>query len=113
MAADAYAQLETRFHRIASLNHALSVLHWDMATMMPEGGMDARSEQMAAIKVVAHELLVDPAVGELLGGASSDDARRAANLREMRRRWLHATAVPGDLVEALSRACSACERWRR
>jgi carboxypeptidase Taq len=37
-----------------------------------------------------------------------------ANLREMRRRWLHATAVPGALVEAESRACSECEAvWRR
>jgi carboxypeptidase Taq len=32
----------------------------------------------------------------------------------MRRRWLHAAAVPGELVEAESRACSECERvWRK
>jgi carboxypeptidase Taq len=32
----------------------------------------------------------------------------------MRRQWRHATAVPGDLVEALQRASSRCEqRWRR
>jgi carboxypeptidase Taq len=31
----------------------------------------------------------------------------------MRRRWVHATAVPATLVEALSKAGSACEmRWR-
>jgi carboxypeptidase Taq len=32
----------------------------------------------------------------------------------MRRRWLHAAALPGTLVEAESRACSECEPvWRR
>lgn len=114
MTADAYAQLETRFHRIASVNHALSVLHWDLATMMPEGGMDARSEQMATLKVVAHELLVDPRVGELLDGAGAqDDAWRAANLREMRRQYVHATALPTRLVEELSKANAKCEAmWR-
>src|SRR5207302_9352114 len=36
-----------------------------------------------------------------------------ANLGEMRRRWRHAAAVSGDLVEALSRAKSQAEAvWR-
>src|SRR5260370_27919158 len=56
-------------------------------------------------------------MGDLLDGASAqndlDDWQRA-NLREMHRVWLHATAVPGDLVDAASRAASACEQvWRQ
>src|SRR5208337_1471934 len=36
-----------------------------------------------------------------------------ANLREMRRSWLHACSIPADLIEASSKACSACEMaWR-
>jgi carboxypeptidase Taq len=32
----------------------------------------------------------------------------------MHRRWLHATAVPPDLIEALTKTCSACEMvWRK
>jgi carboxypeptidase Taq len=85
--------------------------------MMPPGGAASRAEQLAVIKVVAHELLTDGRVADLLAAAevrSADlDEWQAANLSEMRRLWRHATAVPGDLVEALSRACSTCEQaWR-
>jgi len=34
----AYQQLEERFRRIGALEQAISVLHWDTAAMMPEGG---------------------------------------------------------------------------
>src|SRR5258708_38761103 len=69
------------------------------------------------MKVVCHEILTDPVLGDLLDGAAAqndlDDWQRA-NLREMRRLWVHATAVPGDLVDAASRAASACEQvWRQ
>src|SRR5579864_6375439 len=84
---------------------------------MPEGGADARAEQLAALKVVCHEILTDPALPDLLGTASLQgelDPWQRANLAEMRRLHAHATAVPPDLVAALSKACSACEMvWRQ
>ena len=112
-----YQQLETRFHRITNLNHALSLLQWDLATMMPEGGQEARAEQMATLRVLGHELLTDPRVGDLLGEAEAEtaasDAWRRANLREIRRQWVHATALDARLVEALSKANARCEAiWR-
>lgn len=113
----AYQDLEARFHRLYALRHAASVLHWDWSAMMPVGGAPARAEQLAAIKVVCHELLADPAVGDLLGRAEQDRATlddwQQANLTEMRRQWIHETALEARLVEALSRAASACEQaWR-
>jgi carboxypeptidase Taq len=113
----AYRQLEARFARLGALQEATSFLHWDSATFMPEGGVDARAEQLAALKVVCHEILTDPALPDLFGGAAAQDeldAWQRANLMEMRRRHAHATAVPPDLVAALSKACSACEMaWRQ
>jgi carboxypeptidase Taq len=113
----AYAELEARFKRIAVLREASRVLHWDMATVMPSGGATARAEQLAALQVICHQLITDAAVGELIGAAGEAEAEldrwQRANLREMRRRHGHATAVPADLVEALSKATSACETaWR-
>ncbi len=109
----AYHVLEKRFGRLGALQEASGVLQWDSAVLMPEGGAAARAEQLATVKVVCHEILTDAAMGDLLDGASAqndlDDWQRA-NLREMRRAWLHATAVPGDLVDAASRAASACEQ---
>jgi carboxypeptidase Taq len=112
----AYRLLETRFARLDALHGAGSVLHWDTATMMPEGGAEARAEQLATLRVVCHEVLTDAAVPDLLAAADGEelDPWQRANLREMRRQWLHATALPADLVAALSKASSECEMvWRK
>ncbi|HUK57968.1 MAG TPA: carboxypeptidase M32 [Stellaceae bacterium] len=112
----AYSELETRFKRLSSLREAAAVLHWDAAAMMPEGGAAARAEQLATLRVVCHEVLADAALPDLLAGAGGEplDRWRAANLREMRRQWLHATSMPADLVAELSKAGSHCEMvWRK
>ncbi len=117
----AYDQLCEKFARLAKLNGAAAVLHWDAAAMMPRGGAGARAEQLATLSLVTHEMLCEGEVGELLDqaegvaaeGASGFGPWQRANLREMRAKWSHATALPGDLVAAMSRAGSACEMvWR-
>jgi carboxypeptidase Taq len=111
-----YQALETRFRRLNALREAQSMLHWDWATMMPEGGAEARAEQLATLKVVGHEVLTDAALPDLFAAAEGEalDHWRRANLREMRRQWVHATALPADLVAALSKASSECELiWRK
>ncbi|MFL5265514.1 MAG: carboxypeptidase M32 [Stellaceae bacterium] len=114
----AYQQLQERFRRIGSLEQAISVLHWDTAAMMPAGGAAARAEQLATLRLVAHQHLTTPEIDGLLNeaeaGAGTLDEWQRANMREIRRRHAHALAVPGDLVEAVSRACSECELvWRK
>ena len=114
----AYRQLETRFRQIGTIEQAISVLHWDTAAMMPSGGATARAEQLATLRLIAHQHLTEPKMESLLieAEAAGDplDNWQRANLREMRRRWRHASAVPGALVEAESRACSECEAvWRK
>jgi carboxypeptidase Taq len=113
----AYSQLEARFRRLGAVEEAIAVLHWDAAAMMPSGGGEARAEQLATLRLIAHEQLTAAEIGGLLAAAEAESASldqwQFANLREMRRRWRHATAVPGGLVEALSRACSRSEAvWR-
>ena len=113
--ASAYAELERRYARLSHVGGARAVLSWDHQTMMPAGGADARAEQLATLGVIEHEMSTDPALGELLERAEGEplDPWQRANLREMRRRWRHATALDADLVERLSRAASAAEPvWR-
>lgn len=116
MTTSPYVALEARYRRLGALGEAQAVLHWDMATQMPEGGAEARAEQLATLKLIRHDLLADPALPDLFAGAEAQndlDPWQRANLGEMRRGWLHATAVPADLVEASSKAGSACEMvWR-
>jgi carboxypeptidase Taq len=115
--AAAYEALEKRFRRLSLVRDAASMLQWDMAAMMPKGGADVRGDQLAILKVIIHEQMTDPAMADLLAAANEAapqlDEWRRANLREMRRAWVHASAVPADLVEALSKAVSDCEMlWR-
>ncbi|MBL4613648.1 MAG: carboxypeptidase M32, partial [Magnetovibrio sp.] len=111
-----YQDLEHRFRRMDAVGGALSMLHWDMSAMMPPGGIDSRSEQLAVLKSVHHSMITDPALSDLLDGAEEDqhlDSWQRANVSGMRRAWVHAAAVDADLVEALSRACNTCETiWR-
>ncbi len=114
----AYHTLERRFARISRLDGALGILGWDKETTMPPGAATERGEQIATLSVIRHELLCDAEAGELLHQAEADVVAlgpwQAANLREMRRAYAHATAVPPDLVEAASRAATACEMaWRQ
>ena len=117
VATAAYAGLEQRFRRLSALSEASGMLHWDMATVMPDGGRPPRAEQLAALGVVCHEILTSAETGVLLDQAEAETATltgwQRANLAEMRRAHTHATALDSDLVEAMSKAATACEAaWR-
>ncbi len=111
-----YARLEKLFRRLSALADAEAVLNWDQAAMMPRGGAGARAEQVAELRAVRHSMISAPETGEWLDAAEEGDgldAWQAANLRHMRRRWTHATALEETLVRALAEAESACETaWR-
>lgn len=114
---DPYAELEKRFARMSAVNRAGAILNWDRSTMMPPGASEDRADQLATLNVVAHEMMVAPDMPDLLARAEEArgklDSWRSANLREMRHAWIHASALPADLVEARTRAASACEMvWR-
>jgi len=114
---DPYAELERRFARISAVGRAGAILNWDRSTMMPDGASEDRADQLAALGVIGHEMMTAPDMAELLAraedGRAALDPWRSANLREMRHAWIHENALPSDLVEARTRAASACEMaWR-
>ena len=114
----AYGELERRFHRWTALKDGRAVLEWDQACMMPDGGADARAEQIAALDVVCHGMLADAVLGDLLQQAGDEakslDPWQLANLAEMRRLRVHATALDPALVEALAKASGRAESvWRK
>ncbi len=112
-----YHELEQRFRRMANLGGAAAVLQWDWAAVMPTGGAAARTAQLTELDLIQHECMADPKMANLFDTAEAtrDDLEpwQNANLSEMRLRWRHANALPADLVEAFSKAASACEMvWR-
>ena len=114
---DAYAALERSFARLHALQDASGILGWDAQTLMPEGAADTRADQLAVLKGLAHDILTAPETADRIDAAARAgglDGWRAANLAEMRRAHLHASAVPRDLVEAEARATSRSEMtWRQ
>ena len=113
MGENAYLRLVDRFARLAALGDAAAVLHWDMATMMPPGGAEARGRQLAELNAVQHGILTDPETEAWLDEADPEGLWAIANLAEMRRRWAHATALDEALVKALTTTAAACETaWR-
>ncbi len=113
----AYQELEARFRRVALIEEAATVLHWDAAVGMPSGAGAARADQLAELRVLIHREMTDPALSDLIDGAergyTSLNPWQAANLREMRHAHRLAGALSDDLVARLSQATSACERiWR-
>ena len=115
--APAYERLVARFARIATVQEASAMLSWDAAAMMPSGGGAARGDQLAVLAGQAHGLLVASEVADDLAQAEAagedPDPWTAANLVLMRQAHTRASALPADLVEAQTRANSACEKiWR-
>src|SRR5690349_11025683 len=82
---------------------------------MPEHGNEARANAMAEMDGLLHSLRTDPALKLRLADAEKEslDATRRANLREIRRDWRAANALPAALVEKLTMARARCEHaWR-
>ena len=111
----AYRSLEQLFARLSAIGDATAILGWDAQTLMPAGAAEGRGEQLATLRSIAHDLIVVPAVADLLAEAGQDELGpwQAANLREMRRAHAHAIAMPPELVMASSKATSRAEMaWR-
>lgn len=112
-----YLALEEHQRRISHLRHVEAIAGWDEAAVMPAGGGEARADAMATLRGIIHERSTAPALGELFARAEAEQGGlepwQRANLRELRREWVRATALPQDLVEASSRADSKSEQaWR-
>src|SRR5260221_8087194 len=106
------ARLQLRLHRY---NHLGSIVSWDRNAMMPPKGNEARAAAEAELDALVHRLRTDPQQVTWLDAAEREplDELERANLREIRRQWRQANALPESLVEAKTLACARCERaWR-
>jgi carboxypeptidase Taq len=113
-----YAALERHQKRIAHLEHLEAIAAWDEATMMSEGGGDARGDALATLRGLIHDESTKPGMGDWIAAAEAAQADldpwQAANLREVKRAWVRATAIPSSLVEETSLVESKSEQaWRR
>ncbi len=110
-----YDELKAAYQRIYRFEHLQAITMWDHSTYMAPGGNEARSAALGELAALLHRMRTAPELGGKLTAAAGeplDDSDRA-NLREMRRTWRNATALPEDLVHAATMAGAHCEHaWR-
>lgn len=110
----AYLELKNRFSEIAKIGYILDILYWDTQTMMPKSAIGRRSDQLAYLSTLSHSKITAADMESLFDKASNEtlDPKDQANLREMKRTWIHENAVPEKLVEESSKLSSMCEnKW--
>ena len=61
-----YGRLLDQSKELAIVSSAGSILQWDMETKMPPRGVGLKSEQLAWIQKVAHQMLTSPKSGSLI-----------------------------------------------
>ena len=115
-ATSAYAELCRVHSRLYRYYHLSAIVGWDRNAMMPPKGSEARAAAEAELAALIHRTRTDPRLADWLSAAEQeplDDIQRA-NLREIRRDWHEANALPESLVEAKTLAGARCEHaWRR
>ena len=106
---DSLQQFKARIAMISRLGQAAGLLGWDQQTYMPSGAAIARSEQMAALGQILHELSTSDETGSLLAASEaeiagqSDDSDDVRMLRVARREFDKATKLPVELVTEIAR----------
>jgi carboxypeptidase Taq len=116
----ALEQARHQLAAIADLASALSVLHWDQATHLPERAFASRGYQLATLTETLHEKRTDPEFGRLLERCQrdledcdpeSDDVRL---VRVARRDFERAQCIPSEFAARLSAHQSASYKtWIR
>lgn len=113
--------LTERLREIRNLSAASSVLSWDMETHMPSGGGEARAEVLAVLEGAAHEAFTSPRMEALLDrwidpetealrDPEGADEKASAFLREVRRDFKRAKALPTEFVSRLKRTCARAQQ---
>jgi carboxypeptidase Taq len=110
-----------QMRRIADLKGAMSLLHWDQETYMPEKAAPFRSRQLATLAGLSHQFATDPSlerlVNELLSGdlelTSGQRMNLEETLREIRKSKKLSQAFIEKITETQSRAFQAWQEARK
>jgi len=111
----AYDLLAATQLRLYHFGHLGAIVHWDRETNMPPKGIEARGAALAELAALMHRMRTDSQLRQRIERAEQEplDETQRANLREIRREWQQANALPEALVQARSLASSRCEHaWR-
>ncbi len=101
-------ELILHIKKINNLGHISELLEWDQETYMPSGGIVQRSEQMALVAGLIHDLQHQEDFVEALRDIDTDGLTGSDQLilEETRRDFLRTSNCPKELLEQLAEAQS-------
>jgi carboxypeptidase Taq len=115
-----FTELTARLAEHNDLVSAASLLRWDQATYMPEGGNAARGRQLATLEKLAHDRLTDPALARLIDRVApaaereGNESFAARLVRVARKDVERATKVPAAFVSAFANhRAEIYDKWTR
>ena len=115
MKTPSYDDLASHCTRLHHFQHLASIAWWDQAANMPPKGNEARAAALAELAALMHRMRTDATLAERIARAEQEplSEHQRANLREIRRDWHSANALPAELVQRRQIATSRCEHaWR-
>ena len=106
-----YLELKKIFSQASISTDIEGILHWDMSTMMPANARSQRADQLAFMAKIKHQILSDPKVNDLINEVDVDllKDKDKINFIEMKRDHIFTSALPGNLVESISKVSATCE----
>ena len=92
--------------KTAALGQVSGIISWDQETMMPEKGATQRAEQTGVVAALLHQLSTDPRIPEWIDAIDQTRVSQfdAANIREAKRSYDHASKVPETLAGTIAKA---------
>ncbi|MFT5833276.1 MAG: carboxypeptidase Taq [Cognaticolwellia sp.] len=112
-----YESYKNRMRKIADINGAISVMAWDKEVNLPKNGAAARSQQMATLSGMAHELFTAAEFGKELEGLMASDELTTAEYKNVTltlKDYNRSTKLPTEYVIRRSEAVSeAYHAWMK
>ncbi len=113
-----FEKLQAKFKSIVQFSTAVSIINWDLQTQMPPKGLQQRSEQLAVMSKILHQMSTDSEIDKLLSALEekqnslNDVQKREIEL--IRRQWNRRSEIPDDLVVAESKQRTiATSSWKK
>lgn len=106
---DDYQKLLDHSRELAVVGSAGAILQWDMETKMPPRGVELKSQQLAWVQKIAHQMLTSEESGKVLDSIEKSkdygslDQMQKRNVYLARKAYDEATKLPETLVVELAK----------
>jgi carboxypeptidase Taq len=114
---DILAEYKAHLREIGKLSSALSLLHWDQRTQLPNGGQETRAEVVGKLTKMVFELSIADELGRYLEELEKREdlsEEESASLRVVGKAYRRNKAIPPDFYERFAIAASKAETtWEK